>query len=129
MVLTPEADLLVSAASRRHCSQEGKFNLVLPNRQFTRLAIWAVFFAVLFLSPHSPAEAATITTKHFLIDYAEISKPEALSFGKTADRAYEMVTEFLGGAAGTRISPCEAHPHVHPAAIPNPPHSDLPLEG
>ena len=96
MVLTPEADLLVSAASRRHCSQEGKFKLVLLNRQFTRLAIWAVFFAVLFLSPHSPAEAATITTEHFLIDYAEISKPEALSFGKTADQAYETVMGFLG---------------------------------
>ena len=87
---------MVSAAPCWDFSQEGKFKLILLNRQFTRLAIWAVFFAVPFLSSHSPAEAATITTKHFLIDYAEISKPEALSFGKTADRAYEMVTEFLG---------------------------------
>ena len=99
MILTRshiQVDLLVSAAPCWDFSQEGKFKLILLNRHITRLAIWAVFFAVLFLSPHSPAEAATITTKHFLIDYAEISKPEALSFGKTADRAYEMVTEFLG---------------------------------
>ena len=70
--------------------------MILLNRHITRLAIWAVFLAVLFLSPHSPAGAATVTTKHFMIDYTEISKPEALSFGKTADQAYETVMEFLG---------------------------------